>query len=1473
MAELKVEFDPGKALVESRGGWAGGFGDWMVAFGRSAFESIPELVGITPSQDTLRFRAEYPGAGFVSELAGMAVPYGAWFKAARGIKSIERLATAAEAGLSESPFIAAAKATAIREAPFEVGRVALSPFVGDKPLTEMGTEGALNLALGSALGGTISLIGAAGRAARPLREILPGVDEVAPPQLLLRKIDEMLPTVQGDDLARLVDSQVKLDQLARSETAPRYVDRQISGKSDELNALFKPVVKGPLEKRKLTSGPIEELETFNSEDAWRAVVKEAGLDPTRVGRDMQFPRVISFKRVDLGVKAVEAKPVYYHGTNKEFEAFDPGQLKSASGSRDALGFYFTEDPEVASFFADSPKRGRIIEAGLSVKNPKTIDLAKLRAQAIGGFDVDANKSALVKEAFDAGHDAVIFKNSSEGKGPVTTTVVVKDAAQIAQKRTGLKFDPASKSLVDHAAATLDAKALSEGWSAERYLSEAKGLQADLDALAQKLGPSAEAVQKTAARTERNITSKLTPVGDGWLALREPDNGMFVMAKKFGGELGKPSEADKWLVFKTDRPGAFATRSQTFTNAQVALEKWRVGPNGIERNAGRPGELFSEVYDLTRKFGAERYLQLGDATGGPQGIGRALDKFVPERMRGNMAVQHAHNLVREYFSPTFRQLQKSTLGHWVLNQAKIQQDLIDNWGQRLFQGQLKLDAKRPITQFLAGSVPQSTTRSIQDIIRDLDNEGLIGDFMKLWRQQADSARGTQMVAEGKVWPRAVELARELEVLDGDLFKQINRFEDAAGKSPTLRAKGHYLLSREWEGDFFNALRDESGKVIGLASGASRRAAEQEAKRLAASLAEELGRPVRPAEAFVRNNPAGMPRDVVPFVTNPGLTMQRQNIRGFKWDARDPTAQELLDAYSANISRRTRYMGTLGREALLAREVARLSVDDPFAYRVVVNRFNQMSGIEGEFSKAQNRLVDKVLAPVLGSNSASKIVRATNEGLMHLQLGFFKLSHPITNIVGTIQTIAPELAFVLNAGVGEVAGRYYSLAPAMGTRGTVGSLGWLSPLKIMSQGVRAMARPDGEMREALERAVNDRTLDPRLIEDYVGKNRSQLKDWKGAVRSPEGLWRYTLALSEWMPAASERFARVLAFTSGYRTARDVMKLEGDDAYRFAKQFTERTQYLYSSSDRPLVFTSPLGSSMGLFKNWMMNYMGAMVEYADLAINKNVWSPLAWQTIGTFAVGGAAATPLYWAAEGASQLFANKGLMQWAYDDFTGREADAIMYGLPAALTGVSLSSQMTVPGGGANPVRDAAQLFSFAIWDRAKALGGGVQSAFDNWQATGGHPASDPDVRAQLIRAFAPVNLYRYMATQEEGTVRSLATDLPQIKGMSHIDIMLYRMGLQPVALERHIAVANELYKDKQKMIAQTRAFGDAFAEASQRNDSAAMDNVLQRAAIIGVPTDSVLRSATARLRQAGETTPERLSKPAVLDRFRNVLELQ
>jgi hypothetical protein len=744
---------------------------------------------------------------------------------------------------------------------------------------------------------------------------------------------------------------------------------------------------------------------------------------------------------------------------------------------------------------------------------------------------------------------------------------------------------------------------------------------------------------------------------------------------------------------------------------------------------------------------------------------------------------------------------------------------------------------------------------------------------VWRPGVGADKLEPLVVAGKISPEVRDFAINLEKVDKKISANVNKVESAVGKSVTEWKEGHYGLSRVWEGDTRIPIQTEAGETFAMASGPNRKTALANAQEI---LRENPGSRVGKEfslSAFGKDTLQAIPEGLGPIVKAPSWLLERQDMRGFKWDTKPFTKDEFLQAYEGGLRSRNNYQANLSTTDMLQPQLDTLMREDPAAHRQVVSRMNDFAGVQSKFGRWQNDVADKVLAPMLGTNSATRIVGITNTAMFNLQLGALKLAYPIVNALQFVQTTIPEAAYVMGKLPEGTLAEKYSFFAAGGSRGPVGGMGVLSPIKLMYSSMKEMAKPSSELSAAFQRAVNDRVIDPRIVEGYVGESAIAIRDYKKALGSGKDFAEWLRAVSEYMPAQTERMSRTHTFTVGHGIARDFLRnkdgsvLNPEQVYSFARQFTENTMYLYSAADKPRVFTTPAGSAMGLFKNWMFHYMASMGEYASAGFTQNNWAPLLWQTTGTAALGGLAATPLMWAADGFSHMWSKKGIMEQAYGQF-GAGGDAIMLGLPAAITGISLYSQVNSPV--ANPARDAASMFSVATWDRMKYAGKAAGAAFDRWQTTGDHPANAPGVRELLARAFAPTTVYRSMQAANDGEIRSLGTGYPIVKNVPAHHRMLYGLGFNPVELDRGQAVANQLWENEQTHRTQVAKLSKAWADAQRAGDSEGLAVIMRQSMVWGVDVSSIIKGGLHIITNTTKDAVERKLKPADISKYSHIL---
>jgi hypothetical protein len=994
----------------------------------------------------------------------------------------------------------------------------------------------------------------------------------------------------------------------------------------------------------------------------------------------------------------------------------------------------------------------------------------------------------------------------------------------------------------------------------------------------------QATNKDGAKIiSRAVTNNLRKVGQDLWAAREEADGLFVMAKrvkpgdpqyKRGGEaFGK---GDQWVMFKTDTPEKFAPLQAKWNkklSGWAGLPDDYLKPIGVETHDAflRAKQLTSlRNYNDIEKVGMGKWLDQ---------MKKALKVDVSQPAAAGTKL---YNFLRENLAPTVRQLAKSPRAAYVFNQAKMQYGVADGIAHGIMYGSQEPPVGKVFKDILLGT-GGSTKYKGQEALKTLIDAADDKDLFDIWRGMQgiwDAPRIKEAAIRGEISQNAASLLSSLAKTTDDLLLDTQKLQELYGIKKTEALKGHIGLQHTWKGTHRVPIYSaENNRFITLAAAKTKGAALEEANDLVAKAAAD-GKKWKIGAAFEQDYKTDltdlleMARDRVVNLKSsdlhlanlykearlraagqagtPSTLKQRTGVGGYIGDRAPWTKKEFEEIVFNKVSGMLRYQSELNVKNGLGDDLLKLAAEDPSMWNQVMSRLDDLKGVPGAFSKLQNDVVDKLFGDSLGHNSATKIVSTLNKFTHHFQLGMGNLQFPILNALSFMQTSLPQVAFVTKATREDLARVGYDWLPMVGSDGKPrGSMGFLSMMKLLKKSGTEMANPSSELLEQFAQGAREGVWSPRIMEEFVGQNSKAVTNMKEAWN--QGVVKWIESASNIMPSMSERFSRAHSFTLGHIVGRDVMGLKGDSLYSFARQFTENTMFSYTTADRAKLINGPMGSLFGLYKHWQMNYLAWMMEYSGQAVNKGNVAPLLWMTGGTAATGGVAATPLWGAADMMSRALADKSAMQVVYDTFgpagsdTELAADTLYYGLPAML-GVSLQGSASAPG--ANPIRDASMLMSFVQWDRARAIGRALGNAADAYAATGDNPINSPLVRDNVIRAIAPRSVFRAVQAAQDGFVKSLNTDYP-VAQASGMERFLFGMGLSPVQVERQLAVSNEIWQDNTKLRTAIGAYGKSWAEMQTKGDWKGLSDLQMRAMLDGVPMDSIIRSANARLSKMEE----------------------
>jgi hypothetical protein len=1493
----------------------------------STIASFPELLGIEPSEKVQEYRAANPLGSFTSQALGAFVPYLGAAKALRAIPTAKKALLAVEGLGGKNAIFRAGLGAGAEAAMIEAVRVPLAASPLPESIYEgitgqdvdtrgVGTllgEAAVNVGASAVLGGAVG--GLVARFAKPanISRLVPGAHPDAPLEQQIQALNEAVARHQNpEDALNYSDDQMERIVAERDRrinwnllgAKPQYTDtgetvhsgkywvedgkvfRPLQGetKSNQTHRWINNATNffGKADKlRKARRLAMDARGGFEDEadlaDTWRAIFDlppDADVAEARqaMGMFANNARVIEINQgtgnrpmpegyvspLDWIRDKTGKVQEFFHGTKSDIEE---GQWQPTGRG----GVSFSMNPKFASNWAEYQASGS--------KGPR-VYITAIKRSEVGDFEnpADVQKALEASGNIDIPGMKDIFKkgdwNSWENletlrKAGWDTIYMVEDIYAPKDSVGGAKNIFVTKPELIYSAFSPEvmwAKNI-RGLANEPKWNKPKKTPTSKDPLMQR----AQSLQDKFTKGK-----VFKDVGDGWKMAVETDTGFRVMAKKIRGQSDVAAPGDRWVTFRTANPEKFSSRAAAVDDEVKRSGYWPEPPKF--QTIGVP--LFDNGMAYRRAQEPERADPVARQT--------------TSQVRSNLGdvAENARDLVQ----PSEFRFTGTGKGQIVFKTIKHLEALANGRVQMKMSGKLNFDENKTLLENLVSikkAVPGAGT--FDDLLEQIDDQDL-KDFVAYveTETQFDKLQGLAQRTNADGRPL---VSPALLKLMGALQKEADEFEQTMGKlsegvkiDPLLKMvstfqgrKGHYIMTREFPGSWRMLIEDpKTGDIVGIGSGRNPAEARQAAQDIIEQQAAR-GRPLREGGMFDEaTRSAEELQKMKARILKPGFLKNRGDLLGYELQGKNITKDDLRDIIRRNLQRRENFVRDISAWEATADLMDDLYRTNPNLAAQLEKRLRMLRGDEGEFARAQNQMMDKALGAVglTGNDSASKIVQSTQKVLSSFNFNFVNLSQPVTNITGIFQTLLPMVAYTVRA-TPEMLARLYTALPLMdGANNVRGTLGVLSPMKVMRQAFGRLGTKWGDQpeayREYIDLLAKQQIIAPRWAEEAFGVDGSILSEPISMFKSTKSFVRYWEAANQLLVSKSEEISRVVTVNAAWEMAQ-AMGLDTARSVIFARDMVAKVNYNYANIDRALMATTPIGSLMGTFKNWSFHYMSSMLMFANSAVRREpgALEALMWQTASTGLIGGTVALPVVKPLlDGASKFLTDQSAMQNLYamtggDGMDERVADGLMFGVPGFF-GMSLAAQTSSPG--SDPARDINMLWSFAAVDRMKALSAGVKDAMVAYSVTGETPFEDENVRNQLIRALAPRSIFRSMQVTSDNAIRSMSTGYDVTNEMGMGSLMLFRAGFNPTELEKTYDVYNEIRNDQRKQKVRTQEFGQTLAQAWEAGDTRLANEVFTRAMAVGVDTSSVLRSAQARQKRGMETQLEFTASPEDMEDY-------
>lgn len=974
----------------------------------------------------------------------------------------------------------------------------------------------------------------------------------------------------------------------------------------------------------------------------------------------------------------------------------------------------------------------------------------------------------------------------------------------------------------------------------------------------------------------------------WAVRQEADNGQYLVTVEVptvGADihrmtgraryastqkLDKAEPARVFFSFKTHNPSRF------FPEMRADFDSPDPGMIGRldDRIPRGVSETLDKAMDFRRVFLNPETIKAAYAAkyGSPQ----QRQAFLKAVLAGPTMGKEIAKVLETYTMPTQFQLRDNPYGRAILSLHQALFDAAEGRARAVLHGTASIPEDKSALTSLFAPAKIDDTEALAATLRQTALEQ--PEALDLVRRAAfedkfpiESIEGTPA---GQWLKKALEVNLK-EIEDGNKAIEALRVAGATDARTIPIRKGHIGLSRRWDGSVFVPIyREGAVNPVAVRAGHGKQQANVKADEWIAHFEAKDGVRYRKGQPFISGETDGVTPDWARNVTmSPGLLEPRAGMRGYEHEFEPyKHMDDLIAELEENYVVRRRYIASVIADALTGGKLNQLKARDAHAYNIVQTRINQLKGQPGPFEKRVNQIVDKALAPALGTNSFSRVADGINEFMFHMLHGVGNVATPLLNITSVLQTQLPSAMNFLTANPNTLRSMGY-LIPMIGADGLprAGVHVMPNPLGLIQGGLKKAMSQDPEVKEIYNVLFNRKIMGTGLANEYTGQDRAIATRASEGIRGADDIAFHAKRWSSMMMQKSEQISRVQAAGMALHSM-DLMEAATgarftiDEKISNAARFVEQTNFGYFTSDRPQMFTTPMGALFGNQKTWMTNYLFMMAEYMGLARNGQ-YLPLLMTAGTTALLGGVFAVPFAGQAlDAITETFAGKDATEYIYENL-GEGGNAISFGLPA-LFGMSLTGNVAAPG--SNLAHDAEFFFTIVALERAKLLGRAIGRAWDDQVTLGMNPFTDQLFQRQMAQALAPRAVYRTWEAITSDQLRSAATGYPMIKDLGWGARVMNSLGFRTTDIALQYQAYERLVSDRDSMRQKISLFGEAYAMASVNNDRQRMAELLQQAAISGVDINRVMQSAQVRMRNMGLDMFGRNFNQEQLDRYQATL---